>query len=208
MDLDFSSPNQDRKGQADTFSYWLYARLDIPWSPVNHMFSQRSLLRDSAVQNVLLGGGSSVREELKLWSLKSLAVFEPWNCAQDLRSQILLRLWHRGFCSGRPQWWIWPWKRSHNIFTPYCTEWGVFVRECWLGVHALRHDLCWLHRGFILLFSHLKRSLGIPSQKENSEVESHPLFRWAEPGPAQQHLGAGYHKHSPGARTQTVSISP
>lgn len=114
----------------------VYARRDITWFPVNH----DPFWGMSAVQNLLLGGANSVREELKLWNLKSLAVSEPWSCAQDLRSQVLLRsrLWHRGFCSGGPRWWIWAWKRNHNIFTPWVHRMGCVCGGVLFGATCIK----------------------------------------------------------------------
>lgn len=49
----------------------------------------------------------------------------------------------------------------HNVYNGVCV--CVFVKECWKGVHAIRHDLCQLRRGSSLLLSHLKTRLGISS---------------------------------------------
>lgn len=52
----------------------------------------------------------------------------------------------------------------HDVYNDvYNGGGGVFVKECWKGVRAIGHDLCWLRRGSSLLLSHLKNRLGISS---------------------------------------------
>jgi len=109
-----------------------------------------------------LGGINCIRDGFLLWSTKRLAGLSLWDCAQDPRSQILLS---RFSVQGGPDDGFGLENVTiiylhHNVYNGVC----VFVKECWKGVHAIRHDLCQLHSGSGLLLSHLKTRLGISSQ--------------------------------------------
>lgn len=121
-----------------------------------------------------LGGGiNCIGDELKLWSSKRLAGSELSElCSGPQESDTAqqgvgkLALTQRVSAQGGPgdgfglenvtMIYL-----HHNVY--YGVGACVFMKECWKEVHAIRQDLCQLHRGSSLLLSHLKTRLGISS---------------------------------------------